>query len=123
MEYNKKETCNIIKNVSLKLEFASRAAEEVAKIPESEFEEALRVGQEYVTKWEQLEAQILEIDRNRSEHHGTSRADDKYHQYYSRRFTSQRYNPEAIAQSKEAAVYLVARQYLSDKCVVFIFLN
>jgi hypothetical protein len=54
----------------------------------------------------------LEFDRNRSHHHGTSRADEKYH---SRRFNPQRYNPEAIAQSKEAAVYLVARQYLSDK--------
>ena len=122
MEYNKKETCNIIKNVSFKLEFAPRATEEVAKIPESEFEEALRVGQEYVTKWEQLEAQILELDRNRSEHYGTSRADAKYNKYYSHRFTSQRHNPEAIAQSKEAAVYLVARQYLSDKCV-FVFLD
>ncbi|XP_046656130.1 chorion peroxidase-like [Daphnia pulicaria] len=86
-------------------------AEEVA-ITEEEFQEALRIGQEYVTKWEQLEAQILEVDRNRSHHHGTSRADEKYH---SRRFNPQRYNPEAIAQSKEAAVYLVARQYLSDK--------
>ncbi|EFX71672.1 hypothetical protein DAPPUDRAFT_326990 [Daphnia pulex] len=85
--------------------------EEVA-IAEVEFQEALRVGQEYVRKWEQLEAQILEVDRNRSQHHGTSRADEKYH---SRRFNPQRYNPEAMAQSKEAAVYLVARQYLSDK--------
>ncbi len=85
--------------------------EEVA-IAEKEFQEALRVGQEYVTKWEQLEDQILEFDRKSSHHHGTSRADEKYH---SRRFNPQRYNPEAMAQSKEAAVYLVARQYLSDK--------
>jgi hypothetical protein len=62
-----------------------------------------------------VEAQILEIDRNRSHHHGTSRADEKYKAYHSRRFNPQRYNPEAMAQSKEAAVYLVARQYLSDK--------
>ncbi|XP_046656119.1 chorion peroxidase-like isoform X2 [Daphnia pulicaria] len=87
-------------------------ANEEVTFTEEEFQEALRIGQEYVTKWEQLEDQILEVDRNRSEHHGTSRVDEKYH---SRRFNPQRYNPEAIAQSKEAAVYLVARQYLSDK--------
>ncbi len=96
---------------ALELEFSQRANEEVT-FTEDEFQEALRVGQEYVTKWEQLEDQILEVDRNRSHHHGTSRADEKYH---SRRFNPQRYNPEAMAQSKEAAVYLVARQYLSDK--------
>ena len=102
---------------TLELEFSQRAKEEVA-ITEEELQEALRVGQEYVTKWEQLEAQILEVDRNKSHHHGTSRADDKYKAYHLRRSNPQRYNPEAMAQSKKAAVSLVARQYLSDKWVI-----
>ena len=93
-----------------------KAVEEVkSTISEEDFQEALRVGQEYVTKWEKLEAQILDLDRNRSEPFGSTGRADVTHKYYSRRLTSQRHNPEAIAQSKEAAIYLVARQYLSDK--------
>ena len=77
-------------------------------------QEALRIGKEYVDKWEKLEAQIAEEDRKRKENSGKSAADNKS-TFYSCRHASKQYNPEVMAESKEAAVYLMARKYLSEK--------
>lgn len=88
---------------------ASKLSGEEVHIHEEELQDALRVGREYVEKWEQLEAQILEENRKKGVNEGTTRATG------SRRYSSKRHNPEAMAKSKEAAIYLVARKYLSDR--------
>ena len=77
-------------------------------------QEALRIGKEYVDKWEKLEVQIAKEDRKSEENSGTSAADDKS-AFYSCRHASKQYNPDVMAESKEAAVYLMARKYLSEK--------
>ncbi|XP_046462981.1 chorion peroxidase-like isoform X2 [Daphnia pulex] len=69
--------------------------ETIAAIPEEELQEALRIGQNYVEKWDRLEEQIFKQNRTFSGY--------------------PRYMREAIAQSKEAAVYLMARKHLSQK--------
>lgn len=88
---------------------ASKLSGEEVHIHEEELQDALRVGREYVEKWEQLEAQISEENRKKGVNEGTTRATG------SRRYSSKRHNPEAMARSKEAAIYLVARKYLSDR--------
>jgi len=94
-------------------EATQRSSEEI-HIPEEELQEALRIGKEYVDKWEKLEAQIAEEDRKTEENSGTSAADYKS-TFYPCRHASKQYNPEVMAESKEAAVYLMARKYLSEK--------
>nr|CAH0110196.1 unnamed protein product [Daphnia galeata] len=94
-------------------EATQRSSEEI-HIPEEELQEALRIGKEYVDKWEKLEAQIAKEDRKSEENSGTSAADEKS-TFYSCRHASKQYNPEVMAESKEAAVYLMARKYLSEK--------
>ncbi len=69
--------------------------ETIAAIPEEELQEALRIGQNYVEKWDRLEEQIFKQNRTFSGY--------------------PRYMREAIAQSKEAAVYLMARKHLSQR--------
>ena len=86
------------------------------QIPE-ELEEALRIGKEYVANWEKLEAHISEENLKREENSGTSTADDKNTVYPCRHASNKQHNPEAMAESKEAAVYLVARKHLSEKWV------
>lgn len=97
------------------------AEEMVASIPTEQIEEALRFGQQYVEEWKQLEQRIAKEDENRFMLQGTS---DKNGgtllspaAKYSARFAFVRHNPAAMAQSKEAAVDYVARQYLSDRSV------
>jgi hypothetical protein len=63
-------------------------------MPEEELQEALGISRKYVEKWNQLE-------------------DDMFRQEHKTGYP--RYAPEAIAQSKEDAVYLVARKHLSKK--------
>lgn len=101
-------------------EALQRSSLEEMHIPtEDELQEALRIGKEYVEKWEKLEAQIAEEDREREENSGTSSADAK-NTYYPCRHASKQHNPELMTESKEAAVHLVARKYLSDKWVLII---
>ncbi|XP_032794679.1 chorion peroxidase [Daphnia magna] len=98
------------------------AEEMVASIPTEQIEEALRFGQQYVEEWKQLEQRIAKEDENRFMLQGTS---DKNGgtllspaAKYSARFAFIRHNPAAMAQSKEAAVDYVARQYLSDRLAI-----
>ncbi|XP_032794680.2 peroxidase [Daphnia magna] len=98
------------------------AEEMVASIPTEQIEEALRFGQQYVEEWKQLEQRIAKEDENRFMLQGTS---DKNGgtllspaAKYSARFAFVRHNPAAMAQSKEAAVDYVARQYLSDRLAI-----
>ncbi|XP_057379557.1 chorion peroxidase-like [Daphnia carinata] len=95
------------------------ADEIVASIPKAQIEEAVRFGRQYVEEWKQLEQRIAKEDENRFMLQGTS---DKNGgtllspgAKYSARFSFVRHNPAAMAQSKEAAVDYVARQYLSDQ--------
>ncbi len=88
----------------------------MVSVPQKELEEAVRIGQEYVQKWENLEAQLLEEDKKRRENPDANRdAQPKPSVSYSHPFSIKEHNPEAIAQSKEAAVVMVARQHLSKK--------
>ncbi len=77
-------------------------------------QEALRIGKEYVDKWEKLGAQMAEEDRKSEENSSTNAADDK-NTFYPCRHASKQYNPEVMAESKEAAVNFMARKYLSEK--------
>lgn len=78
-------------------EASQRTKPETIDIPEEELQEALRIGQTYLDKWNQLEVDVSRQIHNLTKGYGT------------------RYMPEAIAQSKEAAVYLVARKHLNQK--------
>nr|CAH0103755.1 unnamed protein product [Daphnia galeata] len=93
--------------------FQLERSSEKIHIPEEELQEALRIGKEYVDKWEKLGAQIAEEDRKSEENSSTSAADDK-NTFYPCRHASKQYNPEVMAESKEAAVNLMARKYLSE---------
>ncbi|KAI9559965.1 hypothetical protein GHT06_013973 [Daphnia sinensis] len=95
------------------------AEEIVASIPTEQIEEALRFGRQYVEEWKQLEQRIAKEDENRFMLRGTSDKNGGTSlspgAKYSARFSFTRHNPAAMAQSKEAAVDYVARQYLSDR--------
>ncbi|KAI9559966.1 hypothetical protein GHT06_013974 [Daphnia sinensis] len=95
------------------------AEEIVASIPTEQIEEALRFGRQYVEEWKQLEQRIAKEDENRFMLRGTSDKNGGTSlspgAKYSARFSFTRHNPAAMAQSKEAAVEYVARQYLSDR--------
>jgi hypothetical protein len=54
-------------------------------------QEALRIGKEYVDKWEKLGAQIAEEDRKSEENSSTNAADDK-NTFFPCRHASQHYN-------------------------------
>ncbi|XP_046458190.1 chorion peroxidase-like [Daphnia pulex] len=94
-------------------EASQRSTEEI-HIPEDELTEALRIGRKYVDQWEKLENQISKEVRKTEENHGTTNVGEKNMNYPCRHASKPR-DPEVAAESKEAAVYLVARKYLSDK--------
>lgn len=81
---------------------------------ERDMEEAFDFATNYVANWERFEANQLEkaeIDRSNPQESGQSHKAYKYFQS----FTRNRHNPEAMAESKEASIEMVARQFLSDK--------
>jgi hypothetical protein len=94
-------------------EASQRSTEEI-HIPGDELTEALRIGRKYVEQWEKLENQISKEVRKTEENHGTTNVGEK-NMNYPCRHASKPHDPEVAAESKEAAVYLVARKYLSDK--------
>ncbi|EFX68245.1 hypothetical protein DAPPUDRAFT_330268 [Daphnia pulex] len=97
---------------SLVKRFESKASQrqtEEIHIPEDELTEALRIGRKYVEQWEKLENQISKEVRKTEENHGTTNVGEKSMNYPCRH-ASKPHDPEVAAESKEAAVYLVARK-------------
>lgn len=94
---------NFLAQLSARLDSLEVKEKDLVKVSAQDLEEAIRVGKEYVRDWEKLESQqqSMKMDRDSS----------KIPSF----FYLNRHNPQAIAQSKEASVYMMARNYLSEK--------
>ena len=87
-------------------------------VPPDLLEEALQAGHEYVKEQERLEAEIAAAEKQRLVNPDPKSRDSmksSKHDKFIHLFYTLRHNPEAMAESKKAAVSLVARQYLSEK--------
>lgn len=94
---------NFLAQLSARLDSLEVKEKDLVKVSAQDLKEAIRVGKDYVRDWEQLESQQQSMKMDR----GSSNIPSFF-------YTS-RHNPKAMAQSKEASVYLMARQYLSEK--------
>lgn len=97
---------NFLAQLSARLQEESKP-KNLIKVSPEDLEEAIRVGKEYVKEWEKLESEQQSME--------TSRDSKMHSSKYARFFNLNRHNPEAMAESKEASVYLMARKYLSEK--------